>query len=74
MNKGPICEIVHGGHWTEAVKQISQMPGKEDEGYWYYQVLLPGKQIMSISLFIFSVLLTASVISSNQHTSFSAPI
>ena len=41
--KGPIGQVIRGGHRTEAVKRFSELPGKADEGYWCFNVLVPSK-------------------------------
>lgn len=40
---GAIGQVIRGGHRTEAVRRLSQMPEMGEEGYWYYQVLVPSK-------------------------------
>ena len=41
-SKGPIAQVLRGGHRTKAVLDFSEA-NQTDEGYWFYQVLLPGK-------------------------------
>jgi hypothetical protein len=41
-SKGPIAQVLRGGHRTKVVLDYSEA-NKSDEGYWFYQVFLPGK-------------------------------
>jgi hypothetical protein len=40
---GPIAQVIRGGHRTATIKNYSSQEGREDEGYWYYTVLVPGQ-------------------------------
>jgi hypothetical protein len=42
-SNGPIAHVIRGGHRTEAIRRFSALPGKLEENYWLYQVLLPSK-------------------------------
>lgn len=46
---GAIGQVIRGGHRTEAVRRLSKMPDMGEEGYWYYQVLVPSKCSINIS-------------------------
>ena len=43
---GFIGHIIRGGHRTEAIRRYAEIPGNEDEGYWLYKVLCPGKSLL----------------------------
>ena len=40
---GCIGHIICGGHRKEAIWRYAEIPGNENEGYWQYKVLCPGK-------------------------------
>ena len=46
----PIGQVIRGGHHTEAVKLMAAELEKEEEAYWCYHVLLPGKSLIFLSL------------------------
>jgi hypothetical protein len=50
-DNGPIGHVIRGGHRTAAIRNLAvhSEPPRPQEGYWYYQVLLPGKIVFDCS-------------------------
>jgi len=64
--KGPIGQVIRGGHRTNAIRNYSLYPDNANahQNFWLYNVLAPGQ-----FCFIYFVLLLIYLVSSNKHTS-----